>query len=47
MDAISQLAVERTQQIEASLSKTLSQEKKEQIRKSIFRRFWNVFVRDE
>jgi small-conductance mechanosensitive channel len=47
MDAISQLAVERTQQIEASLCKTLSQENKEQIRKSIFRRFWNVFVRDE
>ena len=47
MDAISQLAVERTQQIEVSLCKTLSQEKKEQIRKSIFRRFWNVFIRDE
>jgi len=46
MDAISQLAVERTQQIEASLSKTLSQEKTEQIRKSIFRRFWNVLVRE-
>lgn len=47
MDALSQLAVERTQQIEASLSKTLSQEKSDQIRKSIFRRFWNVFTRDE
>jgi small-conductance mechanosensitive channel/CRP-like cAMP-binding protein len=47
MDAISQLAVERTQQIEASLSKTLTQEKTEQIRKSIFRRFWNVLVREE
>jgi len=47
MDALSQLAVERTQQIESSLSKTLSQEKSDQIRKSIFRRFWNVFIRDE
>jgi CRP-like cAMP-binding protein len=47
MDALSQLAVERTQQIESSLSKTLSQEKSDQIRKSIFRRFWNVFIREE
>jgi small-conductance mechanosensitive channel/CRP-like cAMP-binding protein len=47
MDALSQLAVERTQQIEASLSKTLSQEKTDQIRKSMFRRFWNVFMRDD
>ncbi|MEI7945204.1 MAG: mechanosensitive ion channel domain-containing protein [bacterium] len=47
MDALSQLAVERTQQIESSLSKTLSQEKTDQIRKSMFRRFWNVFMRDD
>jgi len=47
MDAISQLAVERTQQLEASLCKTLTQEKTEQIRKSIFRRFWNVLTREE
>jgi CRP-like cAMP-binding protein len=47
MDALSQLAVERTQQIEASLSQTLSKEKTDQIRKSMFRRFWNVFMRDD
>ncbi len=47
MDALSQLAVDRTQQIEASLSKTLSQEKTDQIRKSMFRRFWNVLMRDD
>lgn len=47
MDALSQLAVERTQQIEEALSKTLSQEKTDQIRKSMFRRFWNVFMRDD
>jgi small-conductance mechanosensitive channel/CRP-like cAMP-binding protein len=47
MDALSQLAVDRTQQIESSLSKTLSQEKTDQIRKSMFRRFWNVLMRDD
>jgi small-conductance mechanosensitive channel/CRP-like cAMP-binding protein len=47
MDSLSQLAVDRTQQIESSLSKTLSQEKTDQIRKSMFRRFWNVLMRDD
>jgi small-conductance mechanosensitive channel len=48
MDALSQLVVERTQQIyESSRSDSLSLDKTEQIRKSLFRRFWNVFTRDD
>lgn len=48
MDALSQLVVERTQQIQdASAALPVSQDKTDQIRKSLFRRFWNVFTRDD